>query len=217
MEGRPLVDLDTAERLGEIEQLIVDPDARRVAGIVVKRGGSLLPSGAELVLPAAAVHAVGPDAVTISHSRATESPIAELADLPRIGDLRGRKVVTHGGTFAGTVDDVLVDEASGQLLGYSLAKPGPTSGLEALFGGRPEPHGYVRADADLRLGESLMVVPDDAVSEASAEEPTRADGGTTRREVVWSSLTGAATQPTDGTTDAEATAAMGDVSPRQPQ
>ncbi len=216
LEGRALVDLETADRLGEIEQLILDPHARRVAGMVVNRRDSLLPGGPELVLPAAAVHAVGPDVVTIRHSLAAEAPIAELADLPRAGELRGRKVVTHGGVFVGAIDDVLLDEASGQLIGYTLGKPGPTSGLESLFGGRREAsRDYVRADADLRMGESLVVVPDDAVVTGIDQEPRQADGQVVHETIVWSSNDGHLSRVGERTADSEATLDLGEAAPRR--
>ena len=43
---------------------------------------------------------------------------ASLEDLPRVSDLTGRKVVSDQGRLLGTVDDVLIDENDGRIVGY---------------------------------------------------------------------------------------------------
>ena len=66
--GRAVVDVDAAEKLGKIERVVLDPDARHVAGFVVSRGSSLFNAGEHLMLAASCVHAIGPDAVTVHGS-----------------------------------------------------------------------------------------------------------------------------------------------------
>jgi hypothetical protein len=81
----------------------------------------------------------------------------------------GRKVVGQSGKMFGHISDILVEPADGRILGYAM-EDNPLSGLEnILTGSRPKTKEFLRADADLRVGPDLVVVPDDAV--VSAEGP----------------------------------------------
>src|SRR6266404_3571935 len=42
LSGRAVVDMDAAEKLGRIETIIIDPEARQLAAFRLSRGGSLL-------------------------------------------------------------------------------------------------------------------------------------------------------------------------------
>lgn len=171
LRGRPVVDLGSAVKLGEIDEVALDPEGRRVAGLVLGRGPTLLGGGgaADPFVPASAVHAIGGDVVTVRGG--AETSRVDLSGFPRLGQIVGRKVVTHAGTVLGPIDDVLIEPADGRIVGYTLGAGGP-GGLGRLFGDRGhEGQDYVRADADLRIGPELVVVPDDALVRAAADEP----------------------------------------------
>ena len=171
--GRAVVDIDAAEKLGRIEKVILDPDARRVAGLVVSHAASTLGGAAtQQTIPASAVHAVGPDAITVRHAALETPHAAPLDTLPRASELIGRKAVSTTGRFLGVVDDVLIDESDGRILGYELASSDPLARIGALFGERSQRPRYIRADAELRPGRELIVAPDDAVREWNTEETT---------------------------------------------
>ena len=164
--GRAVIDLDAAEKLGRIEKVILDPDGRQVAGFVVSRGSSLFGGGTDTTVPASAVHAIGPDAVTV-RVIADRQPEGALEGLPRVSDLVGRKVVSEEGRFLGTVDDVLVDESDGRIIGYALEGHSAAGKVGELLGGdRKDPGSapYLRADANLRAGQDLIVAPEGAIS-----------------------------------------------------
>lgn len=163
--GRAVVDVDAAEKLGKIDRLVLDPESRRVAGFVVSRGSSIFNNEKDILLPASCVHAVGPDAVTVRGAVADTG--GALDNLPRVSDLTGRKVVSDQGRLLGTVDDVLIDETDGRIVGYSLVGSGLDDKLQHLASGeRQEARrgGFLRADANLRAGQDLIVAPEDAVS-----------------------------------------------------
>ena len=178
LSGRAVVDLDAAEKVGKVERLVLDPDARRVAALLVSRGGAISGDGMHMTVPASAIRALGPDAVTIHPGAAvSEQALAQLDRLPRTSDIIGCKVVSEDGRLLGRVDDVLIDRHDGRIIGYSLADQdvlGKISGL--IAGDRKRKHGpYLRADADLRAGHNLIVAPDGAVSEdwssSDADDP----------------------------------------------
>ena len=61
LKGRAVVHIDNAEKIGELADLLVDPDSRRVVGISVRHGLF----GESRTVPAAQVKSIGADAVTV--------------------------------------------------------------------------------------------------------------------------------------------------------
>jgi uncharacterized protein YrrD len=167
LAGRAVIDIDAAEKIGAIDRIILNPDGRCVAGFVVVRAGSRFPgSKASVVIPSAAVHAIGPDAVTIRQSAVAGTDIAGLDALPKGSDVIGRKVVSEDGRFLGKISDVLIDRTDGRIVGYLLSEHTPSRNLEDVPGAdkhrRQTP--YLPAEANLRTGRDLVVAWEDAVS-----------------------------------------------------
>jgi sporulation protein YlmC with PRC-barrel domain len=164
--GRAVIDLDTAERVGEIDDIIVDPYGPGVAGYVVACDRSFFGSRKRIIIPIDAFHAIGPDALTMRSVGTPEYHTAHLDALPRLSELTGRRMVSFGGRLLGTVEDALVSERDGRIIGYPLERPGPGSWFDSVFGlgWKSERPDYVRADAALRIGARLIVVPDDAIA-----------------------------------------------------
>jgi sporulation protein YlmC with PRC-barrel domain len=195
LRGRAVVDIDAAEKLGNIDKVILDPDTRRVAGFVLSRGSSFLNKGSDVVLPAGAVHAVGPDAVTVRQATAIGTDVSAFDTLPRVSDLVRRKVVSETGRLLGHVADVLVDEADGRIIGYALTEPGAGT-WEDLLGSGPksrQPTLLLKAEAHLRAGRDLIVAPDDAVT-SDWEAPAEAALNTAPRPGRWANVPAPATR-----------------------
>jgi uncharacterized protein YrrD len=163
--GRAVIDLEAAERLGRIKEIIVQRDGERVAGFVVVHGETIVGTGrTRRMIPASAVYSIGPDAMTVRGSAMTER-LAELDNLPRMSDIIGHKMVTRSGRLLGVIDDMLINGADGTIVGFVVGE-GVRNKLENIFNPqRSRVHGYVRADADLHVGKELIVVPDDALIE----------------------------------------------------
>jgi len=160
--GRSVIDMEAAERLGKIKQIIVQRDGERVAGFVVVHGETIVGTGGKRrTIPASAVYSIGPDALTVRGSGMLE--LAELDNLPRMSDIIGHKMVTRSGRLLGVIDDMLINGADGTIIGFVVGE-GVRNKLENIFNPqRPRVQGYVRADADLHVGKELIVVPDDAL------------------------------------------------------
>jgi sporulation protein YlmC with PRC-barrel domain len=162
LKGIGLVDIDRAEKIGEVGEVFLDPEARQVAGFGVRRGQSFLGGEELMLLPASAVRAIGPDAITVG-GPAVGTSEPRLAAMPRLSQVAGRRVVTAGGRALGPIGDVLIEPESGRIVGYSL-DGGPGGALRSLFAGPGEETGdYIRADSDLRVGRDLIVAPDEAL------------------------------------------------------
>jgi uncharacterized protein YrrD len=171
--GRAVIDMEAAERLGRIKEIIVQRDGERVAGFVVVHGETIVGTGGtRRVIPASAVHSIGPDAITVRGS-AMKERLADLDSLPRMSDVVGHKMVTQSGRLLGSIDDVLINGADGTIIGFAVGE-GVRNKLENFFNPqRSRIHGYVRADADLQVGNELIVVPDNALIEG---EPGAQEG-----------------------------------------
>ena len=168
--GRAVVDMDAAAKLGKIKELIVQPDGERVAGFVVAQAENILGTGGtRRTIPAAALHAIGPDAITVRGAAITEQAATDFDLLPRMSDVIGHKIMTQSGRLLGSIDDILIDGTDGTIIGFVVGE-GVKSRLENIFSpDRASSTGYVRADADLQVGNELVVAPDDAFVQGELE------------------------------------------------
>jgi len=176
--GRAIIDLDTAERVGSVDEVIVDPYGPGIAGFVVTCDRSLIGARKRIIVPMEAIHAIGPDALTLRSVGHSGEQVVMLDGLPRLSELTGRRMVSFGGRLLGSMADALIDEHDGRIIGYPLERSGPTSWIESLFGLGllAERTDYVRADAALRIGARLIVVPDEAIaSVADLEDSSPAE------------------------------------------
>jgi uncharacterized protein YrrD len=167
----PVVDLESAVKIGRIHELILDPGRRRVAAVVGRRGRALFGAGADWTVPASAVISVGADALTIRTCHSYERGM-EMSNYPTLASLMGRKVLSRRGKLLGSVADVLVDERTGAIAGYGLDVRTGGRGLFGLArrGGDRWPD-YVKAETDLRVGRHIIVAPDHALVQGQKIEP----------------------------------------------
>jgi sporulation protein YlmC with PRC-barrel domain len=150
LKGRAVVRLEEAQRIGEVEDLMIDPVSRHIVSLKVRTG---LFSAAELV-PAAEVKNVGADAVTIAlpvepapQSAAGAPPIA-------LTSILGNKVVTDAGTLVGELQDVLLDWANLAITGYEVREGGVFAKTQEFT-----------ATPDLRFGEKIITMPAQLLSQ----------------------------------------------------
>ena len=182
--GRAVVDMDAAEKLGKIKEVIVQADGERVAGFVVAHAETVLGTGGtRRTIPASALNAIGPDAITVRGGAVTDQAAVELDALPRMSDVLGHKIVTQSGRVLGSIDDLLIDGNDGSIIGFAVGE-GVKTKLENFFNpSTAHSVGYVRAEADLQVGNDLVVVPDDAFVEGDFEA-TGKETSPEAREVV---------------------------------
>src|SRR5438477_10413185 len=121
--GRSVIDMEAAQRLGKIKEIIVQRDGERVAGFIVAHGESIVGTGGtRRIIPASALHSIGPDAVTVHGSALKDQPAAELDSLPRMSDVIGHKMVTRSGRLLGSINDVLINPADGTIVGFAVGE-----------------------------------------------------------------------------------------------
>ena len=109
--GRQVVSTSTADTVGKVDRLLVDPARRRVVAVAVKKAG---------LLRWRDLTAFGADAVTVEADLGIESD----ADVDRFAgkehDPVGKRVVTSAGDELGKVADVEFDPETGEVTGLVL-------------------------------------------------------------------------------------------------
>ena len=100
--GRPVVSFGTANRLGSIADLLIDPLSGELAGLAVKRADQTT-----ALVSILDVHGFGPDAVIVDGDECLV--LAEASPLQRMPkakqNLTGVKIITEHGQVVGSISD----------------------------------------------------------------------------------------------------------------
>ncbi len=167
LSKKPLYRLSDGKKLGEIKDLYLDGEARRVAAIFLGKEGVF--SRKTLVVLQDQVRVMGVDAWLTAGGSEVED-LKELGDGEAFilcSDLRGREMETARQTKIGTVGDVEIDD-QGQVTGFSLGK--------VHIQGPVAKRGLVPRETISRLGDDKTpMVVDLEAAEASAFGETSED------------------------------------------
>ncbi|MGV3724486.1 MAG: PRC-barrel domain-containing protein [Actinomycetota bacterium] len=155
--GMPVMALDTGSRLGIIKGVELQMSEARVYYVRVDRPGRK----DDGIIPWAALHAVGQDAVTVSGADAVFDaiPAADRDNLtPHLSD---RPVMTQNGTRLGHLDDYDLDPATGRIESFHVA---PQGMLNRLTGrGCTFPRSVL-----VTIGGDAIIVSDEILSAEAA-------------------------------------------------
>lgn len=157
LDGIAVVSIEDGAKLGQVDRVYLDPNAKQVVGFGVKPIGDRLDADAENLVDVDDIHALGADAMTLDNTNAvrgdrTRAMLEHLVDLDA---LHKRKVVTEGGTYIGEVAGVELDEASYRVTEIDVS-PG-------LFKGNMR----IPLEHVVNIGE--MVIVDDVIVPANQE------------------------------------------------
>jgi uncharacterized protein YrrD len=121
LNGKAIISASDGARIGNVQDILIDPTAMHVAGFVVSSGG--LFGRDEAFVSASDVQAWGKDAILINKPEVVSSK----KDLPGreswfnlAGQLKGRSIVSSSGEKLGNVDDLLID-SKGQVVAYQIS------------------------------------------------------------------------------------------------
>jgi uncharacterized protein YrrD len=118
--NKQLISLTDGKKLGEIKDLYFDEKLTKIVALYLGSEGLL--NKKHFALDRATVQVMGIDAWLISGDKTV--PAEMLTDAERLimySDVRGREIVSEGGTKIAAVDDVLFD-AGGDIVGFALSK-----------------------------------------------------------------------------------------------
>lgn len=152
LKGMPVVATAEATRIGVVEDIVIDSSYRRIEALVVKADDR----GAEEVVSRERIVSVGRDVVTIDSVRSMRSLSEErdLFELPRAKAMQNSRVVTEGGDVLGTINDIEIEPASGEIRSYEY-----NSGLLAgIIGQRHQ----LDPEHVIRFGQGIVTVHDAA-------------------------------------------------------
>lgn len=148
--GLPML-TDAGERLGDVEDVLVNRSGRRVMGFLLAGGGRL--SG-HRVYPFEEVRAVGDGAVVVAQPGAvlrTRQVNRLRRLLARHADLVGKRLVSRSGQDLGVIADLVFDPETGAVLGYELSG----GFLRDVTEGR----GFLPVSAGLVVGTDAVIAP----------------------------------------------------------
>lgn len=118
--NKQIIALADGKKLGEVKDLYFDDKMLKIVGVYLGSEGLL--NKKHFALDRANVQVMGVDAWLASSDIAV--PAESLPDAEHLimySDVRGREIVTEGGTKIGAVDDVLFD-AAGDILGFVMTR-----------------------------------------------------------------------------------------------
>ena len=111
-QGRKLVSRATAEALGELRHMVVDPSRRHVAAVVVSKGKKHA-----FLIDWGHVSGFGPDAVMVESEDALRPPADDQEQAAADGKLElvGKRALSETGNEKGPITDVEFDPDSGNI------------------------------------------------------------------------------------------------------
>jgi sporulation protein YlmC with PRC-barrel domain len=120
LRDKPVVALDSAERVGRVSDVLFWTDPLRLAGLRVAT------QAGDYVLPFDGVASFGHDAVTVESDQAVRrrASMASIDDLPGLIQLAGLKVVDESGTYQGIVRTLDVDATKGDVTALEVESGG---------------------------------------------------------------------------------------------
>lgn len=139
--GLPILDLNTGDQVGWVKDVIFDQDKDVVAGILLE-GGHLFKSNKGI--PRKALVSVGKDAITVSNTSLKE--IVGLKWSQKVGNL----VYTQGGDARGTIEDIFLDDAAEQIVGFEIS--------DGLFADLMEGRGAIFKQHVMVDGKDILIV-----------------------------------------------------------
>jgi uncharacterized protein YrrD len=150
LKGIAVVSVRDGEKLGQVDDVIIDAQERRLGAVRIG-SGSLLRKDHQFV-PFEAVRSIGDDAVMVEDQTVLQKTYGErAAGYHSLGTIGGLRVVTDGGSYIGNVTTAHFDPASGALTDFEVGH----SGLSAVFSSNR----VVAADSVTSIGIDIMIIP----------------------------------------------------------
>lgn len=120
IQNKQLIALTNGKKVGEVKDLYLDDRLNKIVALYL--GAEGLINKKHFAMPRSHVQVMGVDAWLVTDSNAV--PPESLPDYDRMvlmSEVRGREIVTEGGTKIGAVEDFIFDDA-GELVGLTLNK-----------------------------------------------------------------------------------------------
>ena len=150
VKGTDVVSLADGAELGEIENVYLEPERKQIVAFSFKSGGGLFSGKSINMVDITDVHAIGPDAVTITDAAVVRCEMAvgdRREGLVELDELLKRKVMTDSGEEVGRIAAIHFDQGS-----YSL------SGFDVTSGHFQKQKTTVSAGQIVHIGDDLVLI-----------------------------------------------------------
>jgi uncharacterized protein YrrD len=146
--GLPAVADRSGRRLGVIVDVLFDDRCTRVIGVVIRRGRLF---GRHEVIGFSAITTVDCSAVLVGDRSVARAPTPEEVHAMSVNRraMQGKPVVSRRGTYMGQVADVLFNEGTGDVVGFTLGEPARA--------GRRRPRAILPADLNPVIGRDVVI------------------------------------------------------------
>lgn len=154
VKGTSVVSLADGAELGKVENVYLEPKRKQIVAFSFKSGGGLFGGTSINLVDVTDVHAIGPDAVTITDASVVhcELAIRDRCDgLVELDDLLKRKVMTDTGEEVGHIAAIHFDQGS-----YSL------SGLDVTAGHFHQQKATISSEQIVQIGDDLVLIREEA-------------------------------------------------------
>lgn len=157
LKGTAIVDMERGEKVGTVDDLVVDGSQRSIIALLVSGGGIL--HRARRYLPYTRISSVGDDAVMIQSDRViSETHGGDKPGYHSIGSIGNLRVVTDTGTFVGKVATAHFDPPTGSVTEVEVG----SGGLGGLFSSSTR----IGTESIISIGEDVVIVPASVVEGA---------------------------------------------------
>ena len=111
IDGLAVISIADGAKVGTINQMFVDMNARRLVGFGIRPEGGRLSDATPNVIDVDDIYALGSDALTLNDTNAVrgDRTRAAMSGLVDVDELTKRKVITEGGTHVGEVASLEFD------------------------------------------------------------------------------------------------------------
>jgi uncharacterized protein YrrD len=146
--GLPAIADESGHRVGVVADVLFDDRCNRVLGVVV---AGRLPFVTRRVIGFSDIQSMREDAIVVSDGSVLRAPRAEELEAitRRRGSMQGKPVVSKTGRFIGQVADVLFDEDSGEVVGFTIGDP--------VRNGRWRPRAVLPTDLNPIVGRDVVI------------------------------------------------------------
>lgn len=165
--GKSIISTSDGQRIGKVEDILIDPGNMKIEGIVTSRGGFMRPD--VRAIKASDVEVWGQDVVLVTSPDVIlrREEISGLENcLSATEQIQGRDVITLDGQRIGELRDLFIDN-KGNMAGYEVSKV--RSDLADLFGGNRR-RSYALPVASIHsFGKDVLIVDLQVVKEVPEE------------------------------------------------
>jgi uncharacterized protein YrrD len=163
LKGIAVVSIARGEKVGAVDDVVIDTQERRIGALRIGSGGLLRKD--RHYVPFEAVRSIGTDAVMIDDEAALQQSYAtRTSGYHSLDNISGLRVVTDGGTYLGNIATIHFNESDGNLTDFEIGQ----SGIGGLFGSSK----IVGASTIISIGHDIMIVPDHLFGSANDAEAT---------------------------------------------